>query len=362
MKRLKLFKIFALFLTLLFVLSGCSSLRLGQLERPRYDYQQAKSVNSLEIPPDLTAPDTSAALRLPSADTTVRAKDLALATPGVQKVSQVLLTPEKLRLVSSGDLVYLQSPDAPAALWPKLRAFWPEQGLSLRQEKPELGFMETEWVENRATLPKTKIPFFARFIDTIYSTNTLDKFRLRLEQDAAGNALIYIQHQGLEEVSRGDSGGFIWQPRPSDPSLEAAVLRQLLLYLGASEAQVTAQLAELKQQAPRASQSTDSEGRPVILLRLPYGQSLALVKQAITRLGGRIEAEDNDARTITFVVDESDNLALPRRQRQEYRYALRFNEKAEGTELLLREAAGRQAVGATRHGADYLQRLTAALR
>lgn len=356
-----LFKIFALFLTLLLVLSGCNSLRLGQLERPRYDYQQAKSVNSLEIPPDLTAPDTSAALRLPTPGTAVRAQDLALSSPGVQKVSQVLLSPEKLRLVSTGEVVYVQSPDAPAALWPKLRAFWPEQGLSLRQDRPELGFMETEWVENRATLPKTKIPFFARFIDTIYSTNTLDKFRLRLEQDAEGNTLIYIRHQGLEEVSRGDSGGFIWQPRPSDANLEAAVLRQLLLYLGASDEQVTAQLAAVQQQTPRASQRSDSEGRPVISVNLPYGQTRTLTRQAIERLGGRLDAEDQDARTLTFVVDESDNLALPRRQRQEYRYVLRFNEKAEGTELLLREAKTGQAAD-SKHSREYLAALTQALR
>jgi outer membrane protein assembly factor BamC len=352
---------FAGFFLLLMAVSACSGLRLGQLERPRYDYQSARSVNSLEIPPDLTAPDSSQALRLPQLGETVRAQDIALAAPRTQKVSQVLLTPEKLRLVSSGDLVYLQTPDAPAVLWPKLRAFWPEQGLTLRQDKPELGFMETEWVENRATLPKSKIPFFARFIDSIYSTNTLDKFRLRLEQDFSGNTLIYIQHQGLEEVSRSDAGGFIWQPRPSDPNLEAALLRQLSLYLGAAEEQVMAQLAEVQKQIPRAEQRTDSEGRPVILLRLPYGQSLTLVKQAITRLGARIEAEDNDARTVSFVVDESDNLALPRRQRQEYRYALRFNEKAEGTELLLRDAKTGQAAG-SKHSSDYLAALTQALR
>lgn len=361
MKSLKLLKIFALFLTFLLLLSACGSLRLGQLERPRYDYQQAKSVNSLEIPPDLTAPDTSVALRVPSAETTVRAKDLASATPGVQKVSRVLLSPEKLRLVSSGEVVYIQTPDAPAMLWPKLRAFWPEQGLSLRQDRPELGFMETEWVENRATLPKSKIPFFARFLDTVYSTNTLDKFRLRLEQDAEGNTLIYIRHQGLEEVSRGDSGGFIWQPRPSDPNLEAAVLRQLLLYLGASDEQVNAQLAKVEQQAPRASQRSDSEGRPVILVNLPYGQTRTLTRQAIERLGGRIDDENRDARTLTFVVDESDNLALPRRQRREYQYVLRFNEKADGTELLLRDAKTGHAAG-SKHSSDYLAALTQALR
>ena len=62
--------------------------------------------------------------------------------------------------------------------------------------------METDWAENRATIPDGFIRnTLGKLLDVMYSTGERDKFRTRLERGTeTGTTEIYISHRGMEEV------------------------------------------------------------------------------------------------------------------------------------------------------------------
>ncbi len=77
-----------------------------------------------------------------------------------------------------------------------------------------------------------------KVIDTLYSTPERDKFRTRLERTASGSTEIYISHRGMQEVySTTTKDQTVWQPRPTDPELEAEFLRRLMVKLGVTQEQ-----------------------------------------------------------------------------------------------------------------------------
>ena len=92
--------------------------------------------------------------------------------------------------------------------------------------------METDWAENRADIPQDFIRrILEKVTSALYSAATRDKFRTRLERgETPGTTELYVSHRGAEEVSQGEN--FVWQPRASDPELEAEMLNRLIVYLG----------------------------------------------------------------------------------------------------------------------------------
>jgi outer membrane protein assembly factor BamC len=96
--------------------------------------------------------------------------------------------------------------------------------------------METEWSENRAKLPLDIIrSTIGKALDSLYSTGERDRFRTRVERTPNGSE-VYISHRGMIEVYVGtQKDQTAWQPRPTDPQLEAEFLSRLMVKLGAKE-------------------------------------------------------------------------------------------------------------------------------
>ncbi len=113
--------------------------------------------------------------------------------------------------------------------------------------------METDWAENRAKLPQDIIRgTLGKLVDSVYSTGELDRFRTRLERTPNGTE-IFVSHRGMEEVyntARKDQT--VWQPRATDPELEAEFLRRLMVKLGVSQEQSKAARRDERAGAHRA--------------------------------------------------------------------------------------------------------------
>jgi outer membrane protein assembly factor BamC len=138
---------------------------------------------------------------------------------------------EIAQLKREGSQRWLAVSVPPEKAYDVARAFWPSVGLALELEEPSLGIMETVWAENRAKLPQDVIRRTLGWaLGSIYSTGEQDKFRTRIERTPKNTSEIFISHRGMIEVfttSAQDSTK--WQPRPSDPELEAEMLQRLLL-------------------------------------------------------------------------------------------------------------------------------------
>jgi outer membrane protein assembly factor BamC len=158
-----------------------------------------------------------------------------------------------LRIERSGNERWLVTSMPPEQLWPLLQSFWAERGFVLIVDQADVGVMETEWAENRAKLPQDLIrSTIGKVFDSVYSTGERDKFRTRLERGTGGSE-VYISHRGMVEVSTGaQKDNIVWQPRPTDPDLEAEMLQRLLLKLGAKEDQAQTLIATSTKPAARA--------------------------------------------------------------------------------------------------------------
>ena len=278
-------------------LAGCSTSMFDS----SVDYKTASQLPPLEIPPDLTAPQRDGRFVLPEQKTaTLSGYQQERKEQGRSGPGGVLPPVEGVRLERLGAERWLVVPEPPDKVWPVVREFWLERGFLIKQETPEVGVMETDWAENRANVPQDFIRgLLGRFADSIYSTSERDKFRTRLERTPDGNGTeIYVSHRGMQEVytisqnrSEGQTGQTYWQPRPTDPGLEAEFLRRLMVRLGASEER--AKVAAATGTTPdRASIVKSSDGTQALQVNEPFDRAWRRVGLALDRVGFTVEDRD----------------------------------------------------------------------
>lgn len=254
-------------------LAACGS--NAPLEKP-LDYQSDTKVDkkaSLEMPPDLTAPQIQNRYQLPDSGTaslnayTNNAPQPNAAAVATAGNSTLLATPANARIERGGTQRWLAiDGKQPEQVWPLLKAFWQDNGFVIKSEEPDIGLMETDWAENRAKLGMDPVRRLLEGVGLggVMSTPERDKFRVRLERTANGTE-VYFTHRGMYEtyVNEGKSETK-WQPRPADPELETEFLARFMVRLGSSEAQAQASAKAAQTQAP-AVQRARVEGNQVVV-------------------------------------------------------------------------------------------------
>jgi outer membrane protein assembly factor BamC len=207
------------------------------------------------------------------------------------------------RIERLGNERWLSTTLTPDALYPQLRAFWKDNGFNLVQDRPEAGVLETDWAENRAKLPQDFIrSAVGRVLDSAYSTGELDKFTTRVERTATGSD-VFISHRGMAEVYVGQrNDSTVWQPRPSDPQLEAAFLARLMVKLGAKEeqARTTVAVATTTPSAPARARLVEGQPTPTLQLDDTFDRAWRRVGIALDRSGFTVEDRDR-AQGLYFV-------------------------------------------------------------
>jgi outer membrane protein assembly factor BamC len=278
-------------------LSSCSSL---DLSGDKIDYRSSGTKTAgLEVPPDLTQLTRDS--RYQQTGGTVSAAAFQAGTPAPAAAASAASPAVAARAVGdvrlerAGNDRFLLTSLTPEQLWPQLEAFWKERGFVLTQDVPAAGVMETDWAENRGKIPLDFVrSSIGKVLDSAYSTGELDKFRTRVERGSNGTE-IYITHRGMVEVYKGDrvQETTVWQPRPSDPQLEAELMSRLMLRLGATEeAAKTAVAAANGPQAPaRARLLTDRPG-PTLQVDDGFDRAWRRVGVALDRSGFTVEDRD----------------------------------------------------------------------
>ena len=273
-------------------LSACSV-----LETDKVDYRSTAKAPELSIPPDLTQLNK---------DTRYTMVDGAFSAAG----SKTAAAPVKaaigadsvgdMRIERLGNQRWLVVKRKADTLWDPIKDFWQDSGFLMAIDESNLGIMETEWAENRAKLPQDVVrATIGKIFDSLYSTPERDKYRTRLETNAAGETEIYITHRGVMEIYVNErSDQTIWQPRPEDPELEAEFLRRLMLKLGGSPDQVTKLLATPSAK-PVATVAT-IDNHPAVRIADNFDRAWRRVGVALDRTGFTVEDRDRN-RGIYFV-------------------------------------------------------------
>ena len=278
-------------------LGGCST-ATDILEGRRVDYKSAGALPPLEIPPDLTTPTRDNRYIVPETGkgaATLSGFQAERAQQAKLGGSTTVLPPvDRMRVERSGSQRWLVVQENAEKLWPLVKDFWRENGFLVNLDLPEAGVLETDWAENRAKLPQDFIRnTIGRVLDQVYSTPERDKFRTRLERAGDGATEIYISHRGMMEVYvREGQFQTVWQPRPSDPELEAEFLRRLMVRLGAQEEKAKQLASASTPQELRAAIKKGLDGRDLLQVFEPFDRAWRRVGLALDRVGFTVEDRD----------------------------------------------------------------------
>jgi len=265
------------------------------LESDKVDYRSASGAKppSLDVPPDLTqlSKDTHYAV----VGGAVSASAYKAAQPAAVSSTPVVAAANlgDVRIERDGNQRWLVVGRPAEKLWEPIKEFWQESGFLLAMDQNTLGIMETDWAENRAKIPQDFIrSSIGKLFDSLYSTAERDKFRTRLERNANGETEIYISHRGMVETNTSkDSGNTVWQPRATDPELEAEFLRRLMVKLGASEQHAKAVVANATATKKMADVATEN-GQPVVRIEEGFDGAWRRVGLALDRTGFTVEDRD----------------------------------------------------------------------
>jgi len=268
------------------LVTGCSI-----LQEDKIDYKSAERGVTLDVPPDLTQLSRDSRYNVPGS--VVTASGYQTAQPAQASSSTTAVnTVGDVRIERAGNQRWLVI-DRPAdKLWSPVRDFWQENGFLLELDQENLGIMETDWAENRAKLPQDIIRrTIGKVFESLYSTGERDKFRTRLERNAAGGTEIYISHRGMIEVySSAQKDQTVWQPRPADSELETEFLRRLMVKLGVSEAQAKAVAETAPSQA--VARVTTVNNVPVVQMDDGFDRAWRRVGLSLDRTGFTVEDRD----------------------------------------------------------------------
>lgn len=287
------------------LLAACST---ADLRSDKIDYASAKPPSTLEVPPDLSQLPRDDRFAVPERGTvtasTVTAAAASRAQPRAGAVATVAPAFANARIEREGNQRWLAVDVPPEQAFTVVLEYLPSIGLAIEREDPKLGIVETAWAENRANLPQDPLrKLLGRFAGMVYSTGEQDKFRVRIERTAKNTAEIFVSHRGMVEVFTSQAQDSTkWQPRPSDPELEAEVLQLLAQRFAAPARTQTAAAA-----APSAASATQATAPQVaryvpaggasparVVIDEPFDRAWRRVGLALDRGGFTVEDRDRN--------------------------------------------------------------------
>ena len=215
------------------------------------------------------------------------------------------------KLMRDGNERWLRVNADAEPLWTVVTDFWPSVGLTIRRQDAKTGYLETEWAENKAKLPQDIIRgTIGKVLDFAYSTGERDQYRCRIERNDDGTSDIFLTHRSMVEVVTGSqSDSTVWQPGPSDPTMEAEMLQRLAIRIDEefnpdaqpikkADAAVVEDITkrESRSDVVKAADST----LEAVVLKEPFDRAWRTTGLLIDRMG--FELVDRDRAAGNFIV------------------------------------------------------------
>jgi outer membrane protein assembly factor BamC len=258
------------------------------------DYAQANSQGSLHVPPELVSPEWNDSLKIPQTGS-----DRVSAVDVYGKALDATVVPEfvDMTIRREGDLRWIEAEVDPVNVWPLLRSFWASQDVTLDRDKPSIGVMETEWIEDIDSSS-------SEFTDVTEFTATRSKFKVRIEREPNAVSNIYVSHRKTQLQSITEQGA-VWLDVNSDSEAEAEMLVSLMQHLG--ESRETALSAVTNAEGPRLYiELRDLNGMPVLYVGDQYSRVWRRTGIALDRTGLEIFDQDRSKGIYHVRLEASD--------------------------------------------------------
>lgn len=206
------------------LLVSCANVEVSD----KIDYRSAAPPKPLDVPPDLSQLPKDDRFQVPNS---ASASSAARTGPAAQAPVTAVPAVASARFERDGSQRWLAVDQPPEQVLEQVRETFKAAGLGIERDDPSLGIVETVWAENHAKLPLDFLRrTLGRITDFMYSTSELDKFRARVERTPNNTSEVFLSHRGMAEVyTNKQNEQTVWQLRPSEPELEAEMLRRLQL-------------------------------------------------------------------------------------------------------------------------------------
>ena len=184
------------------------------------NYQADEKVDSLIIPPDLTAPDSQGAF--------TEVEEIVDDNQVLQRVQNVEIKRDKYRRWLLVDL-------PPSDVWALSKEFFRTYGFNIEKENQKIGLLETDYLEIETKVPDKSLgairAALSKALKTQYGLPIADKYRIRIEPtENPMESEVYLTLSSIGEVVSGATR--VWQPREKDVELETEMLLKLMVFLG----------------------------------------------------------------------------------------------------------------------------------
>lgn len=298
----------------LLVLGGCSALGIN-FSDDKVQYEASNTRANLEVPPDLANIPNENRFEVPSRPSIVSANAeearAQLAGEVTEERGAIVQRIVTAKIMRDGAERWLRVNADAEQLWTVVQDFWPSIGLVIKNQNPKTGYMETEWAENKAKLPQDIIRgTIGKVLDFAYSTGERDQYRCRIERNDDGSSDIFITHRSMVEVVTGSqSDSTMWQPGPTDPTMEAEMLQRLALRIDEEfnpaaepikQAEAAAVVDVTKQEA-RSDVVKGVDGTlEAVVLKEPFDRAWRTMGLLVDRMG--FELVDRDRAAGNFMI------------------------------------------------------------
>jgi outer membrane protein assembly factor BamC len=250
------------------------------------DYLEARQTATMQIPPNVEAKRIDALLPVPQQVATTTDKG-EFVVPRPQSLA-VASDAGEFSLQKSGESRWVVAQRVPAEVWPVARQFFADNGFQITEERPQTGEFSTAW-QRFDGLSES----MARRLSSRVSGATADaetRVRVRIEPGVQRNTSeIFVVSA---ERPAGSTADVALTNRSSNPSLDAALLDEMLVALARSAEQggSVSLLAARDFDAPnRVSLSEDGNGNPVLSLGADFDRAWSGVGRSLEMADVRID-------------------------------------------------------------------------
>lgn len=218
---------------------------------------------------------------------------------------------ESVRIQSLGDRRWLVVPEAPATVWPKIKQFFTENGVSIAAENPEAGRLNSQWLplssESYRDIVRTVLSD-ARGSEALAYIGTAERVLLRVEQGLQDRTSeIHLRHQRSDaEPPMGPQPEQIAPLSSASTDAEKQMLSELGAYIAAKVAEQTVSMvAQSISTQPKSVLERGIGGMPALRLNLDFERAWATVGQALSNADVQVDDVDEDSSRYQVLVTEA---------------------------------------------------------
>ncbi|MDA9719128.1 outer membrane protein assembly factor BamC [Betaproteobacteria bacterium] len=273
---------------LMLTINGCSL--FGEKNDLNRAVISSSTNKALEIPPDLITPATNDKYSLPASGE-ARLSDFSdLDSRKFPSENSRLLPAEtEAYFINYGGFKVLLIERSPEEIWGLLKSFWMQNGFQIEKEMPEVGFIETAWLESREKISDGLIRnTLGKIFGGLYDTGEKNKFRMRIERTEDGFSEISVVHKGLIQVASDDrfDPTIVWANRNADQQLEELYLRRIINFVSGKENQNGKDIDVVKKSPSTLKGNNDNT---FVELALNFNEAWKSIGLILDRLGFEVE-------------------------------------------------------------------------